>query len=74
MGWDDPDHPRFDRRYAGIDPQHLPVGESLRIHRERVLACWREAILPRVMNGEEVLISAHGNSLACAGQRTGRAG
>ncbi len=63
MGWDDPDHPRFDRRYAGIDPQHLPVGESLQDTGERVLACWREAILPRVMNGEEVLISAHGNSL-----------
>ena len=40
-----------------------PGGESLKDTAERVLPYYEAEILPRVMAGEKVLISAHGNSL-----------
>ena len=49
-----------DPRYAGID---VPRTESLKLTIERVLPYWEEAILPRLGQGETVIISAHGNSL-----------
>ena len=49
-----------DPRYAGID---VPKAESLKLTIERVLPYWEEAILPRLGEGETVIISAHGNSL-----------
>lgn len=49
-----------DRRYAGIE---IPRTESLKDTIARVLPYWEERIAPALMNGERVLISAHGNSL-----------
>ena len=49
-----------DPRYAGID---IPNTESLKLTIERVLPYWEEAILPLLVGGENVIISAHGNSL-----------
>lgn len=40
-----------------------PGGESLKDTAARVLPCYIEAILPRVMAGQRVLVAAHGNSL-----------
>ncbi len=40
-----------------------PGGESLRDTAARVLPYYIQEILPRVMRGEHVLVSAHGNSL-----------
>ncbi len=40
-----------------------PGGESLKDTAERVLPYFERAILPRVLAGERVLVSAHGNSL-----------
>ncbi len=60
---DDPRHPRFDPRYAAADPRELPGTESLEDTLRRVLPCWQSAILPRLRNGERVLVVAHGNSL-----------
>ena len=40
-----------------------PGGESLKDTAERVLPYYEAEILPRVMAGEKVLVSAHGNSL-----------
>ncbi len=40
-----------------------PGGESLKDTAARVLPFYIEAILPRVMGGERVLVAAHGNSL-----------
>ncbi len=40
-----------------------PGGESLADTRARVVACYRDAILPRLERGENVLVVAHGNSL-----------
>lgn len=48
------------RRSFDVPP---PGGESLKDTAERVLPYYREHILPRVLSGERVLVSAHGNSL-----------
>ena len=40
-----------------------PGGESLKDTAARVLPCYIENILPRVLRGEHVLVAAHGNSL-----------
>jgi 2,3-bisphosphoglycerate-dependent phosphoglycerate mutase len=63
LEFDDPRHPRFDRRYAGIPPEQLPSGESLEDTQKRVLPCWQDTLAPRLKRGEHVLVSAHGNSL-----------
>ena len=57
------DSPYFvggDRRYAGID---VPVGESLKDTINRVLPYFQSEIAPRLMTGERIIVSAHGNSL-----------
>jgi len=48
------------RRSYDIAP---PGGESLRDTAARVLPYYIQEVLPRVMRGEHVLVSAHGNSL-----------
>jgi 2,3-bisphosphoglycerate-dependent phosphoglycerate mutase len=48
------------RRSFDVPP---PGGESLKDTADRVIPYYRREILPRVLNGESVLISAHGNSL-----------
>jgi len=56
-------HPRFDRRYAGVEQEKLPATESLKITLERVLPYWHSTIAPTVLSGKRVMIVAHGNSL-----------
>jgi 2,3-bisphosphoglycerate-dependent phosphoglycerate mutase len=63
LALDDARHPRFDRRYAHVDPGLLPAAESLEDTLERVMPCWEAEIRPRLMAGEQVLVVAHGNSL-----------
>jgi 2,3-bisphosphoglycerate-dependent phosphoglycerate mutase len=48
------------RRSFDVPP---PGGESLKDTAERVLPYFKSEILPRVLRGEKVLVSAHGNSL-----------
>ncbi len=60
---DDPRHPRFDRRYAGLKPEELPATESLKLTLERVLPYWHSTLAPAITSGQRVLIAAHGNSL-----------
>ncbi|TVR97823.1 MAG: 2,3-diphosphoglycerate-dependent phosphoglycerate mutase [Rhodospirillales bacterium] len=59
----DPTHPRFQRRYAHLDPVILPSTESLSITLERVMPYWANIIVPELRTGKTVLIAAHGNSL-----------
>src|ERR1700675_1666749 len=40
LGLDDPRHPRFDPRYANLDPAQLPAAESLKDTLARVLPFW----------------------------------
>lgn len=60
---DDLRHPRHDPRYHDLNPDDLPGGESLQDTLRRVLPYWQEEILPRLIEGEDVLVVAHGNSL-----------
>jgi len=60
---DNPGHPRFDLRYAGIDPQLLPAAESLQDTLARVQPFWQARIEPEIRAGKTVLVVAHGNSL-----------
>ncbi len=60
---DDPRQPRFDPRYAGIDPAWLPASESLKDTLSRVLPYWESRIVPQLRDGKNVLVVAHGNSL-----------
>lgn len=60
---DDARHPIHNERYANIDPQLLPDGESLAVTRLRTMVFWGEEIEPRLHAGERLLLSAHGNSL-----------
>jgi 2,3-bisphosphoglycerate-dependent phosphoglycerate mutase len=59
----DPRHPRYDPRYAGIDPALLPAAESLKDTLARVLPYWESRIVPELVAGKNVLVVAHGNSL-----------
>jgi 2,3-bisphosphoglycerate-dependent phosphoglycerate mutase len=63
MALDDPRHPRFDPRYAGIDPKSLPASESLKDTLARVLPFWESRIVPELRANKNVLVVAHGNSL-----------
>lgn len=49
-----------DPRYAGIA---IPNTESLKLTIERVLPYWETTILPKLAEGQTVIIAAHGNSL-----------
>lgn len=63
MADDDAGHPRFDRRYHGLDARVLPATESLATTLERVLPYWHDHIAPQLADGQTVLVTAHGNSL-----------
>ncbi len=54
-------HPGHDPRYHGITG--LPGTESLKDTLARVLPFWQDSVAPRLLRGENVLVTAHGNSL-----------
>jgi len=56
-------HPRNDPRYRGLDPRSMPDTESLQLTLERALPYWHDAIAPALIEGKNVLVAAHGNSL-----------
>ncbi len=60
---DDERYPSRDPRYANVDPQLLPLTESLKDTVDRFLPYWHEAIAPAIRSGKRVVIAAHGNSL-----------
>jgi 2,3-bisphosphoglycerate-dependent phosphoglycerate mutase len=63
LSLDDRQHPRFDRRYAGVSASELPASESLKDTLGRVLPFWNSRIAPELKSGRNVLVAAHGNSL-----------
>jgi 2,3-bisphosphoglycerate-dependent phosphoglycerate mutase len=63
LSMDDPRQPRFDPRYAGVDPKSLPAAESLKDTLARVLPFWESRVVPELRANRTVLIVAHGNSL-----------
>ena len=48
------------RRSFDIPP---PGGESLKDTAERVLPFFNSSILPKIIEGKNILVAAHGNSL-----------
>ena len=56
-------HPSHDPRYAGLPLDVLPKTESLKITIDRVLPYWYDQICPAVLEGQNVIVVAHGNSL-----------
>lgn len=63
LAQDDPRHPRFDRLYQQIPPEHLPATESLADCLQRVLPYWRDTLLPRLQANRRLLVVSHGNTL-----------
>ncbi|AYN24762.1 2,3-diphosphoglycerate-dependent phosphoglycerate mutase [Buchnera aphidicola] len=55
--------PGNDIRYASIDTNTIPLGESLELTAKRVIPYWNEFILPQIKKRQKVLVVAHGNSL-----------
>ena len=49
-----------DRRYTGVT---VPASESLKDTIERALPYYQAEIAPRLAAGQDVIVSAHGNSL-----------
>jgi len=63
MEENDPRHPRFDHRYAGLEPSQIPATESLKETVERIVPYWLDDISKSLREYKEVLVAAHGNSL-----------
>ncbi len=60
---DDPRNPRFDLRYREVPDVELPRTESLKDTIERTLPYWKCTVFPSLMQYDQVLVVAHGNSL-----------
>ncbi|NOX84838.1 MAG: 2,3-diphosphoglycerate-dependent phosphoglycerate mutase [Chlorobi bacterium] len=60
---DDERNPGFDPRYAELTPEEIPLTESLKEVIERFVPYWENEIEPTLKEQNDVLISAHGNSL-----------
>ena len=63
LDMDDPRHPRFEKRYAGLKPEQVPACESLKDTLDRVLPYWYATMVPYLKQGKKLLVAAHGNSL-----------
>lgn len=70
--WDEPPpplepndtrHPSRDLRYARLPAWFMPRSESLKDTADRVLPYWIDVITPALLQGQKVLVVAHGNSL-----------
>lgn len=60
---DDPRHPKHDPRYKGLSPDEMPATESLKETVERMIPYWENSIRPALQKFDQILVSAHGNSL-----------
>ncbi|MDH6316686.1 2,3-bisphosphoglycerate-dependent phosphoglycerate mutase [Parabacteroides sp. PF5-5] len=59
----DPRNPKHDIRYKQVADKDLPRTESLKDTVERILPYWKETIFPTLHKANQVLVTAHGNSL-----------
>ena len=53
----------YDPRYANLPPELIPATECLADVIDRMLPYWYDAIVPDLLTGQTVLVTAHGNSL-----------
>ena len=63
VGTDSPEHPVNDLRYRLLPPDVLPASECLADVVLRVLPYWHDVVAPQLLAGQDVLVTAHGNSL-----------
>ena len=56
-------YPGNDPRYRGLPEKNLPLTECLKDTVARFLPYWDETIAPAIKSGQNVILSAHGNSL-----------
>jgi len=56
-------NPVNDIKYRGIDKTLLPLTESLETMTQRVIPYWQKEIVPHILGGKKIIISAHGNTL-----------
>lgn len=63
LGDDDERNPKFDPRYAELTEEELPTTESLKEVIERLIPYWETEIKPVLHENDDLLITAHGNSL-----------
>ncbi len=63
VGLDSAEHPANDVRYRHLPPDVLPASECLKDVVDRVLPYWFDQIAPQLLDGANVLVTAHGNSL-----------
>ncbi|MEJ6649239.1 MAG: 2,3-diphosphoglycerate-dependent phosphoglycerate mutase [Burkholderiales bacterium] len=58
-----PMDPKLDNKYSSVPDKDLPLTECLKDTVDRFLPFWEETIAPLILNGEKLLIVAHGNTL-----------
>ncbi|MGZ7361327.1 phosphoglycerate mutase [Streptococcus pyogenes] len=63
MAKDDEYSAHKDRRYADLDPALIPDAENLKVTLERAMPYWEEKIAPALLDGKNVFVGAHGNSI-----------
>ena len=56
-------NPRNDRRYADLSDAEIPLTECLKDTVARFLPYWENEIAPKIREGKNLIIAAHGNSL-----------
>lgn len=56
-------NPANDSRYASLSRDSIPLTESLKEVLKRTVYYWENTIAPQLLNGDRVLIVAHGNTL-----------
>ena len=59
----DPRFPGFDPLYSDLDPQELPLTESIQDTQHRLIPCWEEEIAPALIEKKRILLVAHNNSI-----------
>ena len=60
---DDPRWPGSDPRYRDLQPEQIPLGESLKDTYNRAVPYFKNNIEPELKIHKNILIVAHGNSL-----------
>jgi len=60
---DDKRSPKFEAKYAELTDEELPLTESLKEVIERLIPYWETEIKPVLHENNDLLITAHGNSL-----------
>ncbi|HRY62476.1 MAG TPA: 2,3-diphosphoglycerate-dependent phosphoglycerate mutase [Candidatus Paceibacterota bacterium] len=52
-----------DPKYKDLARNEIPMAESLKDTEDRIMPYWKEAILPEIKNGKNILFSGHGSGI-----------